>query len=424
MMAKHLTERGVQYRSGGPRGHTRRAVLLLIGGGGIAGWTLTSKAASALAPVAADSVEAAVVGYLQARVTAVNSRQASAVFRRIDPANKALAEHEVERVGHVADLGSPRKWNGRMGGFTTVPGLVSVHTSGSSSTVRAYEELRVRWQPTPVELAPDMRAIAERDPQRYGLDRPAGEWVESQIGVAHELTLERGRSGWVITSDAYAEEDMFPGPSPDAGRSPWATGLDTSGSTARMRADTARMRADTAGRPDEGTSEATARIDAEAQTDAEAQADAETVRFAASRLYSWRKAVAYADKYWRHYNPAYPNYSSRGGDCANFVSQCLRAGGETTDRTWRVGSVAWVNNWGLRNWLMRTHRGRAVSSINRLGRGDIVNYDWTGNGTFDHVAIITNSRYMLVTQHSTNRHNVPWSRGAARHRFTWVLGHY
>ena len=38
-------------------------------------------------------------------------------------------------------------------------------------------------------------------------------------------------------------------------------------------------------------------------------------------------AVSYAKKYCRNYNSAYPNYKGRGGDCANFVSQCLKKGG-------------------------------------------------------------------------------------------------
>lgn len=35
------------------------------------------------------------------------------------------------------------------------------------------------------------------------------------------------------------------------------------------------------------------------------------------------KCVAYAKKYWKDYNPSYPDW---GVDCANFVSQCLYAG--------------------------------------------------------------------------------------------------
>ena len=35
----------------------------------------------------------------------------------------------------------------------------------------------------------------------------------------------------------------------------------------------------------------------------------------------------YAYRYWDTYNRNYHNYNGEGGDCANFVSQCLIAGG-------------------------------------------------------------------------------------------------
>jgi len=43
--------------------------------------------------------------------------------------------------------------------------------------------------------------------------------------------------------------------------------------------------------------------------------------------YDSAAAVAYAEKWWDGRNPAYYDYSDEGGDCANFVSQCLIAGG-------------------------------------------------------------------------------------------------
>lgn len=43
--------------------------------------------------------------------------------------------------------------------------------------------------------------------------------------------------------------------------------------------------------------------------------------------YSARNARAYADKWWNGHNPNYKSNEKNGGDCANFVSQCLYAGG-------------------------------------------------------------------------------------------------
>ncbi len=45
------------------------------------------------------------------------------------------------------------------------------------------------------------------------------------------------------------------------------------------------------------------------------------------REYSVESAVNYANRYYENYNPAYPDWTAYGGDCANFISQCLHAGG-------------------------------------------------------------------------------------------------
>ena len=46
-----------------------------------------------------------------------------------------------------------------------------------------------------------------------------------------------------------------------------------------------------------------------------------------SLTYNPDEAVKYARKYCKNYNPKYYDYTNLGGDCANFVSQCLIAGG-------------------------------------------------------------------------------------------------
>jgi len=43
--------------------------------------------------------------------------------------------------------------------------------------------------------------------------------------------------------------------------------------------------------------------------------------------YQRQAAFGYAKKWWAARNPHYKDYSASGGDCANFVSQCLIAGG-------------------------------------------------------------------------------------------------
>lgn len=52
--------------------------------------------------------------------------------------------------------------------------------------------------------------------------------------------------------------------------------------------------------------------------------------------YSSEAAVNYANQYWQNYNPAYPDLNKLGGDCANFVSQCLYAGGKQMNGDWHI----------------------------------------------------------------------------------------
>lgn len=44
-------------------------------------------------------------------------------------------------------------------------------------------------------------------------------------------------------------------------------------------------------------------------------------------MYNRSFAIEYAYTWWNKRNPKYANFDSLGGDCTNFVSQCLFAGG-------------------------------------------------------------------------------------------------
>lgn len=53
--------------------------------------------------------------------------------------------------------------------------------------------------------------------------------------------------------------------------------------------------------------------------------------------YNRRRAVAYANRWAYERNPAYYDFSGIGGDCTNFVSQCLYAGSGIMNYTPEVG---------------------------------------------------------------------------------------
>ena len=66
--------------------------------------------------------------------------------------------------------------------------------------------------------------------------------------------------------------------------------------------------------------------------------------------YDREAAVEYAHKYHDSWNSEYYEYS--GGDCANFVSQCLVAGGIAMNDVWYSVKKAATNFWNF-NWLKK-----------------------------------------------------------------------
>ena len=127
-------------------------------------------------------------------------------------------------------------------------------------------------------------------------------------------------------------------------------------------------------------------------------------------------AVQYARTWWNSKNPNYPAFSD---DCTNFISQCLRAGGAPmtgapnrakgwwiTDG-WKGGRVAggyhtketWSYSWAVANSfranLENSKSGLTatrVSSPSELEIGDVICYDFEGDGVVNHTTIVTSMR--------------------------------
>ncbi|MFI9202223.1 amidase domain-containing protein [Streptomyces sp. NPDC053048] len=132
--------------------------------------------------------------------------------------------------------------------------------------------------------------------------------------------------------------------------------------------------------------------------------------------YDYRAMAAYAEKYWRNYNPEYRKFNDAGGDCTNFISQALRAGGwknapgSASDyRTWWYDSKAQSTSWvGANEWswfTLNAKRATNLSNVYKMDVGDIMQMDFDGDGSKDHSMITTyRSRAGIpyLTYHSTN----------------------
>ena len=99
----------------------------------------------------------------------------------------------------------------------------------------------------------------------------------------------------------------------------------------------------------------------------------------AEQAYDWQAALAYADEYAMDRSEAWTDYSSVGGNCQNYVSQCLLAGGIPMDIS---GSAVW-------KWY-----GSTPSNSARAGGRST---SWTGVGSFRTYAE-DNTGFGLVAQ--------------------------
>jgi cell wall-associated NlpC family hydrolase len=156
-------------------------------------------------------------------------------------------------------------------------------------------------------------------------------------------------------------------------------------------------------------------------------------------------AQDYADTYALSYNPTFVSFA--GADCANFASQCARAGdmlqsrSATTSAWWydKGGTSAPGNDTYSLSWInctrqiaaWNTRRTDWETSAGLLSRGDFIYYDWTGDGVWDHVAVVagTNSSgQKMIDAHTTDHYHVYWKLGYsatkyryARVRAQWVV---
>lgn len=147
-------------------------------------------------------------------------------------------------------------------------------------------------------------------------------------------------------------------------------------------------------------------------------------------------AIAYSDLWALSHNPAYVHYSS---DCANFVSQILRAGGLSDNYPYwyyYYSSHTHLNAWSvadtLKNYIKNHNKGYKYGSWkkqasgqfyayvnnsgNMNGGNEVIFYDWEGDGVIDHTSFNVrtgtdpdcNLYGDLINQHNHDRKNAIW----------------
>jgi hypothetical protein len=139
-----------------------------------------------------------------------------------------------------------------------------------------------------------------------------------------------------------------------------------------------------------------------------------------SGTYNYQAMADYAKKYWSSYNPDYPDFNGagEGGDCTNFVSQSLKAGGwkhvpgDGTDfHKWfgnsdiQSDSFVGVNEF---SWFaLSSKRVTSLANVYQLDVGDVLQMDFNKDGSKDHTMIVTSrvNGVPYLSYHSTNTYN-------------------
>lgn len=154
----------------------------------------------------------------------------------------------------------------------------------------------------------------------------------------------------------------------------------------------------------------------------ETSTDMEEMGERMSYQYNRLKAVQYAERWWNSYNPAYKKFEN---DCTNFISQCLHVGGApmrgypNRGAGWWLRSSNWSYSWtvahSLRLYLANSKSGlraREVGSPDELLLGDVICYDFEGDGRFNHNTIVTGKDAYgmpLVNAHTYNSRMRYWA---------------
>ncbi len=205
----------------------------------------------------------------------------------------------------------------------------------------------------------------------------------SGFGVDHTVVLEKGESGYVVISDTYSEGEL--------------TGMASS--------------------------------DYQEEGEAVSQLITNTeATFQAYPLsYDPKKAAAYADKYVRpgikgevdgsYYNPAYKNFNSVGGDCTNFVSQCLYAGGLSMTDSWYYKSgTNYTSTWTFsrEHFPYMSKLGKAIwdPSAEDIYMGSPVYYRSAYGSNISHTTICVGKNSAgtpIVNSHNKDYYHIRWN---------------
>lgn len=135
--------------------------------------------------------------------------------------------------------------------------------------------------------------------------------------------------------------------------------------------------------------------------------------------------VAYSNKYALNYNPAFKNFNASGGDCANFVSQCMDAATRQAarDDRFKPYTSAWISSTNsIKYWAQTDACIMPLNSNSQISFGPIY-YDWDGKGNykvFYHAAFAVgtdSSGRGIVNSHNKDYYHIRWNYGGSNCKY-------
>ncbi|MBL0386182.1 amidase domain-containing protein [Tumebacillus sp. ITR2] len=142
------------------------------------------------------------------------------------------------------------------------------------------------------------------------------------------------------------------------------------------------------------------------------------------------RAYRYAELWWNRFNPVFKQM--KDSDCTNFVSQVLYAGGvplvrgSSRSNGWwyDIGSHNWSYSWAVANSLKlaltRLLHAQEVGDPRQLKIGDVICYDWDGDGRWQHNTVVVGfdgAGQPLVDAHTVASHMRFWTY---RDSYAWT----
>lgn len=249
-----------------------------------------------------------------------------------------------------------------------------------------------------------------------------------EYGLARSLTFTETATGWQLTGDVV---ELGPGElAPDT--DPAAAVVTKNGSPTRSHSAVSRPTG--------------------ARTGIAAHTKAGLAGEDVSALYDYGAMLTYANRYWgpadSDYNQSYRTYGGVGGDCTNFISQVVGAGGWTTvgswpgdsradNSKWFYGDFTWTTSYSwpaAENWYwFAAHESQRTSYLDNVWKmlvTDVLQVDFDRDNNISHSLFVTgrsgSGEYadeLYVTYHSNNTHNKPLSSFIASAPDAWYYAH-